>query len=172
MGKVLFFGYGAYRNKGKISQVLGHNPGEGVGAVLEGYVLVYQTIDQLPESLREFFRGVYGNDFRAYTIRKGEGVVSGMLWEINDEDLVTLKKWEFEGIWREVVEVTVKSSGGKDARAFTEKANGDQPFHEITDGLSYEEFENKRAVQNQKSSEDPYYTNLQIEKIKKWLKTQ
>jgi hypothetical protein len=175
MAKVLFFGYGAYRNKNKLAQVLGHTLGEGVGAVLEGYVLVYQTLNQLPANIGEFLRGVYGNDFKAYTIRKGSGVVSGIIWEITNEDLEIIKKWEFIPLspWREIVGINLKSSGGKEVKAFTEKAKDDQPATKITDGLDYEEFENIRQDPNKKQSNDnPYYTQQQIEKIKSWLAKQ
>lgn len=169
--KVFFFGYGAYRNKSKLAQVLGHAVSEGVGAILEGHVLVYQTIDQLPESLQEFFRNTYGNNFKAYTIRKGNGVISGMIWEINKQDLETLKKWEFVPEWREIVEVNVKSSGEKMVTAYSEKAQDDQPFHEITDGVEYEEFENK-VIPKVDAAQKEYYTKQQIENIKQWLYSQ
>ena len=169
--KILFFGYGANRNKNKLIQVLGHSVGEGVGAVLEGYVLVYQTISQLPEHLRNFFAETYGHNFKAYTLRAGEGVVSGTIWEIDEKDLEILKEWEFVPEWREVVEVIVLSAGGKEVQVLTEKSKDEFQFHEITDGVNYEEFNFPRL-----SKDDPkqelYYTKQQIERIKGWLEQQ
>lgn len=77
MNKILFFGYGANRSREKIKKVISKDPGEGIGAVLEGYVLVDQALMQIPEPPREFLRKVYGNNFKSYSIKKGAGCYPG-----------------------------------------------------------------------------------------------
>ncbi len=45
---MLFFGYGAYRSKAKMAQVIGYEPETEVGGIVEGYRLAYQVLSQLP----------------------------------------------------------------------------------------------------------------------------
>ena len=168
MAKVLFFGYGEYRNRSKLAQVIGHDPGEEVGAVLNGYILVYQSLKQIPENLRKFLQDVFGNDFKAYSIKKGNGLVSGVIWELEEKDLKTLKEWVFVGDWREMAEVVVTSSGGKEVTALTDKARDSQQFEKVIDGVDYEEFNNSRIPKIDYTKQEQY-TQEQISKIRAWL---
>lgn len=70
-----------------------------------------------------------------------------------------------------MVEVEVISSGMKKIKALTEKALDSQEIETIVDGVLYEEFNLQRVSQN-KPSEDPFYTQSQITKIRSWLKSQ
>src|SRR5438045_1486957 len=118
MVKVLFFGYGANKNRRKIAQIIGRDPQESVGALLEGYVLSTQNLNQIPDPPKELLRNLFGNDFKVYTIIKGEGVVQGSLFEITEEELNKISQWEFVPIWRQIIEVNIKSSGNKQIKAF------------------------------------------------------
>jgi hypothetical protein len=108
--KIYFFGYGANRDAQKISKVLGKTPIYHIGAELEGYQLVYQTLDQIPDPPRKLLEAAWGNTFKAYTINQGSGVVGGVVWEFEPEDLVVMKKWEFDGVWRQFIPVKIKAS--------------------------------------------------------------
>ncbi len=171
---ILFFGYGANRSKSKIGYIIGHNPGESVGATLEGYVLGIQSLRDIPNPPQEFLQDLYGGSFKAYTAKKGEGVIAGVLFELSPEDFQKIKEWEYEGIWREFIEVEVTSSGGKKIKAITEKSLDNYPVSEIGDGILYSEFDFIRQegiyIPNKEYQE--YYTHEQIEKIKAWLALQ
>lgn len=171
MGKVLFFGYGANRSSNKLRTLLNRDLGDSVGAVIEGYCLGIQTLKQIPEEISTTLKSIYGEDFKAYTLKKGRGMVTGSLWEITTDEIETIKNWEFVGPWREMIEVEVISSGLKPIKAFTEKAIELQEVDHIVDGLLYQEFNLQRINQN-KPSDDPFYTQTQIEKIRGWLKSQ
>lgn len=98
MGKILFFGYGANRSRNKLRTLLNRDPGENVGAVVEGYCLGIQTLKQIPEEIKGTLKSIYGENFKAYTLKKGRGIVSGSLWEISTEEIEVIKNWEFVGL--------------------------------------------------------------------------
>jgi hypothetical protein len=172
MFESLFFGYGANRSKSKIVSILGHEPGKFVGAVLLHFNLGVQKLSDIPEAAQRIMKEVYGNDFKAYSLTPGEGVVIGTLWQISDEDLAKIKEWEMDGLWREIIEVEVMSSGGKIVKAFTEKSKDEFGISEVIDGIIYSEFDFERKEKIPNAEEDAYYTQEQIEKIKKWLDAQ
>ena len=72
-----FFGYGVLSDRYIIKEIIGRDPGVGKSAVVEGYQLAYQVLDQIPLQIRSFLEKVWGSAFRAYTLRGGAGVVSG-----------------------------------------------------------------------------------------------
>jgi hypothetical protein len=160
MFESLFFGYGANRSKSKIVSILGHEPGKFVGAVLLHFNLGVQKLSDIPEAAQRIMKEVYGNDFKAYSLTPGEGVVA------------KIKEWEMDGLWREIIEVEVMSSGGKIVKAFTEKSKDEFGISEVIDGIIYSEFDFERKEKIPNAEEDAYYTQEQIEKIKKWLDAQ
>lgn len=169
MDKCLFFGYGSNRNRSKIRQIIGRDPGDGVGAIVEGYSLYIQNLEQIPEPAQSDLKNTFG-DFRAFTMRAGRGIIAGIIWSITPEELEVIKQWEYVGIWREIVEITVKSEDFYAVKVLTEKSMDIYPISEKTDGIVYTEFEFKE-LQNS-HQEDEYYTKLQIEKIKNLLSLQ
>ena len=167
MDKKLFFGYGANRNRSKIKQVIGRDPGEGVGAILEGFSLYLQDLDQIPERVRADLQKIFGGSFKAYTIVKGKGFVMGVIWALTDEDLEKIKEWEYVGEWREIIEVTVKSEDFYTVKVLTEKSMDSFPAINKVDGLYYNELELKELEVNKE--EDEFYTKKQLEEIRKLL---
>jgi hypothetical protein len=170
--KIIFFGYGANRNRQKISQIIGYDPGEGVGAVLENYILCIQLLIQVPEPIRKFLTQVYGPEFKSYTIRKGEGLVSGTIWELTEEDIGKIHQWEFIGSWREMVNIAVTTSRLTQIQAITEKAPDQQDYEEVVDGLLYDEFRFIDLPQTRAKQTRQYYTQKQIGEIEHWLSQQ
>lgn len=166
MDKKLFFGYGANRNRSKIRQIIGKDPGDGVGAILEGYTLHLQNLDQIPEPAQSDLKNIFGN-FKAYTIRPGKGFVAGIVWSFTDEELEKIKQWEYVGNWREIVEVTVKSEDYYTVKILTEKSIDTFPVSEKVDGIVYNELDFKELEKG--SKEDEYYTKSQLEKIRKLI---
>jgi len=169
MNKILFFGYGANRSKSKINQIIGGEPGSGMGAIIEGYRLAYQSLDQIPEPAKTNLQKTWGNDFKAYTLKEGEGVVGGVLWEISEEDFQKIKEWEYIGVWRELIEVDIKTSDGKRIHVLTEKAPGIHPISGYTDGLLYSEYEFLDLKQKEKVQISKYYNDRQIQEIRENL---
>lgn len=167
MEKKLFFGYGANRNRSKIRQVIGRDPGEGVGAILEGYSLYLQDMEQIPERVRADLQKIFGNSFKSYTIVKGKGFVLGVIWAITDEELEKIKVWEYVGEWREIIEVTVKSEDFYTVKVLTEKCIDTFPATKKVDGLYYNELELKELEITKE--EDEFYTKKQLEEIRKLL---
>lgn len=140
MDTVLFFGYGTYRDREKIKRIIGKDPGEGEDAVLEGYDLLIQTLDQIPQTARKILEKAWGEKFRAYTIREGKGIVIGKIWKLDTTDIEKIKDWEFMNgseQWRELIAVTVKSKNGETFSVVTEKALDSQYTKETVNGLEY-----------------------------------
>lgn len=145
-----------------------------MGAILEGYSLYFQTLKQIPEPPRELLREVYGSEFKAYTSKKENSLIQGILWEIDTEDFNKLKEWEFIGIWREFVEVTITTSENLTLKAITDKTPESHPVEDRVDGLNYNEFNFVRIKKEAPKFKKDYdtYTKVQIEAIKNWLKLQ
>lgn len=95
------------------------------------------------------------------------------MYELEKKDFEVFKKWEFDGIWREFVEVSVKASGGKLVKVLTEKSKDEFPINEITDGLDYSEFNHQPQPQ---ITQDPVKlqqaTIQRVARIKSWLAAQ
>ena len=165
MSKILFFGYGANRSRSKMVQIIG-NKLSGQGAIIEGYRLAYQSLDQIPEPAKTVLLKIWGHQFKSYTLKEGKGVVSGVLWEISDENFQKIKEWEFIGVWRELIEVDVRTSDGKKLHAFTEKAPEIHPISGYADGLLYNEYEFLNLVEKQKEQISNYYNDKQIQEVR------
>lgn len=169
--KVLFFGYGANRSRSKITQIIGHDPGEAVGAIVEDFKLGIQVVNQVPQQLQEILTSVYGHQFKAYTLTPGEGIVAGVIWAFNKEDLEKLKEWEFIGVWREIVEVRATIFDNTTVKVLTEKSMNQFPITETVDGLLYDEF-NFTNLGYKSSADKEYYTKQQLEQINRWIQQQ
>ncbi|HVF68942.1 MAG TPA: hypothetical protein VNA13_00070 [Xanthomonadales bacterium] len=170
MDKQLFFGYGANRNRSKITQIIGKDPGEGVGAILESYSLHLQKLDQIPDPAQSDLKDIFGNGFSAYTIRPGKGFVAGIVWSVTEEELKKIKEWEYVGNWRDILEVTVKSEDFYTVKVLTEKVMDIYPVSERVDGIIYSELEFTELKKGKQK--DEYYTKVQLEKIRKLISQQ
>ena len=169
MKRILFFGYGANRDGNKIAQITGEDLRESVGAVLEGYKLAYQTLDQVPQPARDVLKDTWGNTFRAYTLRKGEGVTQGVIWPVSEEGLKKIEEWEFIGSWRELIKVRVRTFDNTELTVYTEKIPEDTPTVGFIDGLRYDEFIFKNLQEKRIVDENQYYTQNQINQVRKAL---
>jgi len=154
MRKIYFFGYGSYRSREKIREVIQRDPEGGHGAVLEGYKLAIQVLDQTPEKVRPTLERVWGKDFQAYTLRRGGGGVAGVVWELTEEDLAKIKEWEFVGSWREIITASVKIANGETISVVTEKVPDNQPIKELADGFNYRANLNREGRRDLKEFEE------------------
>lgn len=164
----LFFGYGANRNRSLLSRLFGHELEKELGAIIEGYQLAYQNLEQIPDVPQQIIRERYGNEYRTYTLQKGEGVVSGALFELTDQDIEVLKEWEFVGVWREMITVDVRLANGHVVQAVTEKAIEGSPIEKVIDGLLYDEFAHSEKEEVDKEQLERM-NQRQIKAINDWL---
>lgn len=164
MDKYLFFGYGANRDKKRIEDILKASELEGEdlevkggeGARVDGLVLAIQDLTQIPEKVQEVLEKVWGDSFRAYTLKPGIGQVAGVIWELNERQFKALKDWEFDGVWREVIEREVIASDQRKIKVYTEKAFDNSPIKEIVDGLNYENNLNIEGMKVSEVEDDEY----------------
>ena len=123
MKEVLYFGYGANRTPEMMSWITGRGGFEGKPAILEGWNLCIQRLDQIPkvavptssgpQSLQEQLREEWGDNFETYIIKSGKGKVLGTLWKIEPEDRELIRDWERVGFWYKEVKVKVKTKNGE-----------------------------------------------------------
>lgn len=165
--KKLFFGYGANRSRSKIKEIIGRDPGDPVGAIIEGYNLYFQTLKQIPNPAGKILRDLFGGSFKAFTIKKGDGLVGGVVWSFTDKDLEKMKEWEFVGEWREIVKVKVKSEDLYEVDVVTEKSIDSDNVENRVDGLLYNEF--RFTARARDPDQDKYYSEQQIKKLRKLL---
>jgi hypothetical protein len=155
MNTINFFGYGLLRDRSIIKEIIGRDPGTGRPAIIRGYELVYQVLSQIPEKVRQKLEQAWGSNFKAYTLRRGAGIVTGVIWEITDQELEKIKAWEFVGMWREAVNDTVTTSDGEQISIAIIKAPDEQLFEEKINGLQYEtNLNRKRPVPDESKEED------------------
>lgn len=98
MAGMLYFGYGATADAEIMAAIIGHSP-ELIGkAVLRGFELHVQTMDEiiLPPATKQLLLDTWGKDFRSYGLRQAESgtSVEGVIYNIDDKDLVYLDDWE------------------------------------------------------------------------------
>jgi len=135
---VYFFGYGAYRSKQCIEDVLGTTLADGRGAVVHEYALCYQILSQIPDPPRELLKKIWGDAFRCYTIRPfPKALVAGVVWELTPYQLHHMKEWEYDGIWKKIIQIPVTLCNGDTMNAWTDVILETIPIHEAVDGLYY-----------------------------------
>lgn len=138
MNKSNFFGYGILRNKRILAEIIHHEPDGGSSAILENYNLCVQTLDLIPNFPRDILQKVWGQNFRSYTLKKGNGIVSGIVWKLSEEDLTKISRWDFIPEWKEIIKVQVKTFSEKIIESVTTKVYDNQSFYALIDGINYE----------------------------------
>lgn len=151
--KILYFAYGNNREP-EIMQVLTGNKNlVGHEAVLKGYVLGVQMLDQVPSirlsgfpvSPQEVLRRHWNDSFESYVIKPGEGEVKGMVWELTNEERELVRDWELIdlGWYKDVKGEAILKDGGKIA-VETEILGDSQGIDRVIDGKEYNSFLNKK----------------------------
>ncbi len=150
--KTLYFGYGVTREPQMIAAILGKSETEliGIPATLEGYNLVIQRLDQVPDAInhnapipispRTILKGSWGNDYVSYEIRQGpEGNVSGMVWELTPDERERIKDWELNVFgWHEECKGRAFDAEGNAIIVITERIGSGQAYDHEVDGMNYE----------------------------------
>lgn len=167
--RILYFGYGATKDRQKIAEVTGEDLRESVGAILEGYKLAYQTLDLIPQPVQDELKNIWGPSFKAYTLRTGEGIVEGVVWPVSEEGFEKIKEWESIGIWREVIKVKVRTFDNTTLNVYTEKVPDTAPISSFVDGLLYSLFSLQNLQAEKKVQVEQYYTQQRLDEIRKLL---
>lgn len=150
--KILYFGYGVTRAPQMIAALLGKSETElvGIPATLEGYNLVIQRLDQVPDTInpnapiaispRTILKSNWGNDYVSYEMRQDpEGNVSGMVWELTPDERERIKDWELNEFgWHEECEGRAFDAEGNAITVIAERIRSDQAYDHEVDGINYE----------------------------------
>lgn len=177
MNKALFFGYGANRDKKRIEEILKASglTGEdlsvegGYGARVDGMLLAIQNLEQIPDDARKTLSEVWGTNFRAYTLKLGNGQVSGVLWGLNEKQFEALKTWEHDGVWRKFIEIEIITTDQHKLKAFTDKALDDTHVVQFVDGLNYESNLNIEGMKPTIEPESDEYRINEIQTLREKL---
>jgi hypothetical protein len=143
---IYYFGYGKNKDPFLFEKILGVIPEGGDGALIQNYNLCYQSLDQIPNPPANILLDVWGKDFHAYTLTSGQGMVVGLIWTIEDTMLDRIKEWEFDGVWRKIIEVEVITYDNKKIKCFTDIALNNDKYIEIVDGLNYPTDLNEKKI--------------------------
>lgn len=150
MEKVLYFGYGANRDPKMMGWITGNTELKGKPAVLKGYRLVVQRLDQIPDeildtapvsySARDMIVANWPDSFTSYTIKEDpEGEVHGTLWELTQQDRDLVRDWELIDFgWYKDRRVKVTTEDGQELEVQTEGIGDGQEYDREVDGTNYE----------------------------------
>ncbi len=174
---VLFFGYGPSKDKKRLVDVFKASglDGEelvvrgGRGATVDNYVLAIQTFDQLPLEVKDTIRKVWGEKFRSYTMKSGKGQIAGVIWELTENQYQALRKWEYDGIWRDMKEIEVTTSDQHRVKVLTDKIRDDSAVKEIVDGINYEANLNKEGMRSLAEEKDDEYRVYELKRVREEL---
>jgi hypothetical protein len=150
MGKIFYFAYGANRTQEMMNWITGKSGLTGRPAILKGWILGVQKLNQIPEviiptsagprPLRKHLQIEWGDKFETYTITPGKGEIRGTLWEINPKERELVRNWERVGFWYKEVQVKVSTGNGQEVEAITECLGDSQTFARKVNGLNYNPF--------------------------------
>jgi hypothetical protein len=142
MKTVHFFGYGVLSNRNTVAEIIRRNPGPGHPATVEGYQLVTQNLTHIPDSIKDTLKRAWKTDqFKAYTLNKsGGGTVAGVIWELTEEEVKKIMRWEFVGLWREGIteKAKISSTGEIVTVQITKAINSRENEGAVKDSLRYE----------------------------------
>jgi hypothetical protein len=149
IGTVDFFYYGPGADEDVMSAILGEKPLNNRSAILHGYRLGIQSVNDIPdakvEGLRKTARKIikkeWGDDFTMYVAHKGDAeIIKGVVWTIKIEDLNRLKHWELvEYGWYSIVDGDATFADGKKGKVLTIVVKN-QTVQKDVDGLDYDLF--------------------------------
>jgi hypothetical protein len=108
-------------------------------AVLEGYDLVVQRLDQVPEIPQRIIRESWGDSFESYNLTPGEGHISGIKCKVTKDQWDRLDDWEFgEFGWFVPKEVEIKNvATGETEKVMTMVMGEGQSFDRKVDGDNF-----------------------------------
>lgn len=144
--KVLYFGYGANREPAMMEAITGNANLVGKPAVLRGYELCVQRLDQVPDIPRRILDASWSPKFTSYTIRTGapDDEVYGTLWELTPLERELVRNWELIDLgWYRDMQVKITTEDGQEIEARTEGLREGLEIDREVDGREYKSFLNR-----------------------------
>lgn len=94
--KILYFGYGANRDRRMMAAITGNENLVGRPGMLRRFVLCVQRLDQVPASPRAILEESWPSSFESYIIRPGKenDWVTGTIWELTPLERDLVANWE------------------------------------------------------------------------------
>ncbi len=171
MDYISYFGYGANANPNRIKEIIGHLPEKKIGGLIYNSKLAIQTLNQIPEPAKSILKTVWGKKFLAYTIIPGNGLVTGIFWQLTPEEFSKLKDWEEVGGWRKFVPVEVTLYDGTVKHAITDQISSlDQPLFGCVDSIIYQYNLNENQPRTAEQIVEDNDRIAQIESIRQEIK--
>lgn len=150
MAEVLYFGYGANRDPKMMEWITGAKNLKGKPAVLKGFKLCVQRLDQIPDtvaptapapySARENVAANWPSSFTSYTIKNDtEGEVHGVVWELSEQERELVRDWELIDFgWYRDISAKVTTEDDQEVEVQTEGLRIGQEIDREVDGKNYE----------------------------------
>ena len=148
-----FFCYGPGADLDVVTAEIGHPPISGRPAVLHGFRLGIQGVENIPDkkvpvpghpekilpvTARSIIVDSWGKDFEMYVVREGDGDVRGMVWTIKASDLPKIEDWELVDFgWYSMVRGGVTLEDGKRRDVWTIAVKNQGVRREV-DGMNYD----------------------------------
>ncbi len=126
-----------------ITELTGNPVSDREEAILEnGYDLVVQKLDQIPEPARKIIRGAWGENFESYNLAPGNGPIKGIRCRITEDQWERLADWEFEEFgWFKPTDVEIRNLvTGKVEKVKTMVMGDGQQFDRKVDGYDFNQF--------------------------------
>lgn len=144
--KILYFGYGANSRKEMMQAITGNKDLVGHPAILKGYKLCVQRLDQVPEAPQKILRESWPDNFESYTIKPGgeSDGVHGMVWELIPLERELVRDWELIDYgWYKDMEGKAVTEEGQEIQVVTEGLRKGQEVDRVIGGKEYEPFLNR-----------------------------
>lgn len=117
----------------------------GHPAILKGYKLCVQRLDQVPEVPQKILRESWPDNFESYTIKPGgkSDKVHGMVWELTPLERELVRDWELidYGWYKDMEGMAVVE--GQEIQVVTEGLRNGQEVDREVKGKEYEPFLNR-----------------------------
>lgn len=150
--KVLYFGYGANKTPEMMAAITGNENIVGKPAVLEGFGLYVQRLNQIPNivapnapaplSPREILQSGWGENFESYVIKPNPDTkVHGTLWKLTPVEHELVRNWELIDFgWYRDAAVDIQTEDGNTIKVQTEIVDPEQEVEREVDGHEYSPF--------------------------------
>ena len=153
--KILYFGYGANSRKKMMEVITGNRNLVGYPAILKGFILCIQRLDQIPDSVlssspapispRQLLKESWPDSFESYIIKSASKTdeVAGTIWELTFQERELVRDWELIDFgWYRDIKTKALTEDGREVEVETEGLRDGQEVDRVVDGKNYEPFIN------------------------------
>lgn len=173
-GDIKYFAYGANRELEMMKAITGSSVLKGEEAVLPGYELHVQKLNQVPNivvpnaprqvSPRGVLKRSWDDSFESYVATPGSGKIAGTLWKLTEEERELVRHWELIYFgWYQQINVEVNLEGGSIVQAETEILGPGQETDRKVDGMNYPSYlmDKQKIFAVAKRSRKAYYERME-----------